>query len=79
MKWARFEEENGTSDLVREVFGTAIETLGDDFMDERLFIAYSRFEAKLKEYERARAIYKYALDRLPQIQGSNFAQSLHNF
>ncbi len=66
IKWARFEEENGTSDLVREVFGMAIETLGDNFMDERLFIAYARFEAKFKEYERARAIYKYALDRLPR-------------
>lgn len=66
IKWARFEEENGTSDLVREVFGMAIETLGDEFIDEKLFIAYARFEAKLKEYERARAIYKYALDRMPR-------------
>jgi crooked neck len=66
IKWARFEEEYGTSDLVREVFGTAVESLGDEFMDERLFIAYARFEAKLKEYERARAIYKYALDRMPR-------------
>lgn len=66
IKWARFEEENGTSDRVREVFGDAVEALGDDFVDERLFIAYARFEAKLKEYERARAIYKYALDRLPR-------------
>ena len=73
IKWARFEEENGTSDLVREVFGTAIETLGEDFMDEKLFIAYARYEAKLKEYERARAIYKYALDRLPRSK----AQVLH--
>ncbi|KAK4508324.1 hypothetical protein PRZ48_002062 [Zasmidium cellare] len=66
IKWAKFEEENGTSDLVREVFGMAIETLGEEFMDEKLFIAYARFEAKLKEYERARAIYKYALDRMPR-------------
>ena len=66
IKWARFEEEYGTSNLVREVFGMAIEALGDDFMDERLFIAYARYEGKLKEYERARAIYKYALDRLPR-------------
>jgi crooked neck len=66
IKWAKFEEEYGTSDLVREVFGTAVETLGDDYVDEKLFIAYARFEAKLKEYERARAIYKYALDRLPR-------------
>ncbi|KAL8826823.1 MAG: hypothetical protein Q9191_003560 [Dirinaria sp. TL-2023a] len=73
IKWARFEEENGTSDLVREVFGMAIETLGDDFMDEKLFVAYARYEAKLKEYERARAIYKYALDRLPRSK----AMTLH--
>ncbi|MCJ1312970.1 NineTeen Complex (NTC) component [Agyrium rufum] len=66
IKWARFEEENGTSDLVREVFGLAIETLGDAFMDEKLFIAYAKYEGKLKEYERARAIFKYALDRLPR-------------
>ncbi|EMD01239.1 hypothetical protein BAUCODRAFT_29691 [Baudoinia panamericana UAMH 10762] len=66
IKWAKFEEENGTSGLVREVFGMAIETLGDEFMDEKIFIAYARFEARLKEYERARAIYKYALDRMPR-------------
>ena len=66
IKWARFEEENGTSSLVRDVFGNAIEALGDDFMDEKLFIAYARYETKLKEYERTRAIYKYALDRLPR-------------
>ncbi|KAH7017820.1 hypothetical protein EDB80DRAFT_298319 [Ilyonectria destructans] len=66
IKWAKFEEEYGTSDLVREVFGTAVEALGDEFVDEKLFIAYARFEAKLKEYERSRAIYKYALDRLPR-------------
>ncbi|CAG8384746.1 unnamed protein product [Penicillium salamii] len=66
IKWARFEEEYGTSDLVREVYGAAIETLGEDFMDEKLFASYARFEAKLKEYERARAIFKYALDRLPR-------------
>jgi crooked neck len=74
IKWARFEEEYGTSDLVREVFGIAVETLGEDFMDEKLFIAYARYEAKLKEYERARAIFKYALDRLPRSK----AAILHN-
>ncbi|KAJ5562021.1 RNA-processing protein HAT helix [Penicillium sp. DV-2018c] len=73
IKWARFEEEYGTSDLVREVYGVAIETLGEDFMDEKLFVAYAKFEAKLKEYERARAIYKYALDRLPRSK----AMTLH--
>lgn len=66
IKWAKFEEEFGTSDMVREVFQTAIESLGDEFVDERLFVAYARYEAKLKDYDRARAIYKFGLDNLPR-------------
>lgn len=79
IKWARFEEENGTSDLVREVFGMAVETLGEDFMDEGIFTAYARFEAKLKEYERARAIYKYALDRLPRAKAMRLHKAYTTF
>lgn len=79
IKWARFEEEYGTSDLVREVFGTAVEALGEDFMDERLFIAYARFEAKLKEYERARAIYKYALDRMARSKSATLHKAYTTF
>ncbi|KAF1989394.1 putative cell cycle control protein [Aulographum hederae CBS 113979] len=79
IKWARFEAENGTSDLVREVFGHAIETLGDDFADERLFTEYARFESRLKEYERARVIYKYALDRLPRSKAANLHRAYVQF
>ncbi|KAK4131942.1 TPR-like protein [Trichocladium antarcticum] len=70
LKWSKFEEEHGTSDMVREVFQNAIQTiadtLGDDEVDERLFMAFARFEARQKEYERARAIYKFGLDNLPR-------------
>ncbi|KAI5862690.1 cell cycle control protein [Durotheca rogersii] len=79
IKWARFEEEYGTSDLVREVFGGAVEALGDEFVDERLFIAYARFETKLKELERARAIYKYALDRLPRSKSMGLHKAYTTF
>lgn len=79
IKWARFEEENGTSELVREVFGLAIETLGEDFMDEKLFISYARYETKLREYERARAIYKYALDRLPRSKSGTLHKAYTTF
>lgn len=79
IKWSRFEEEFGTSDLVREVFGYAVEALGDDFMDERLFIAYARYETKLKEYERARAIYKYALDRLARSKSVSLHKAYTTF
>ncbi|RYP47517.1 hypothetical protein DL768_006428 [Monosporascus sp. mg162] len=79
LKWAKFEEEYGTSDLVRHVFGAAVESLGDEFVDEKLFIAYARFETKLKEYERARAIYKYALDRLPRSKSMGLHKAYTTF
>ena len=79
LKWSRFEEENGTSDHVREVFGAAVETLGEDFMDETIFTEYARFEAKLKEYDRARAIYRYALDRLPRSKANKLHKSYTTF
>lgn len=79
IKWARFEEEYGTEDLVREVFTMAIDALGEEFMDEKVFIQYARFEAKLKEYERARVIYKYALDRLPRSKSMVLHQAYTTF
>ena len=79
IKWTKFESEHGTVSLTREVYGVAIETLGDDFMDEKLFISYARYEAKLKEYERARAIYKYALDRLPRSRSAALHKSYTTF
>ncbi|KAJ4361182.1 NineTeen Complex (NTC) component [Ascochyta clinopodiicola] len=79
IKWAKFEEENGTSDLVRDVYGTAVETLGDEFMDEKLFMAYAKFEARLKETERARAIYKFALDRMPRSKSINLHKAFTTF
>lgn len=79
IKWARFEEEYGTSDLVRDVFGQAVEALGEEFMDEKLFMAYARFEARLKEFERARAIYKYALDRMPRSKSMNLHKAYTQF
>jgi crooked neck len=48
-------------------------------MDEKLFMAYARYEAKLKEYERARAIYKYALDRLPRSKSVTLHKSYTTF
>ena len=37
-------------------------------MQEELFIKFAEFEEKCKEVERARAIFKYALDHIPRSQ-----------
>ncbi|KAI5294131.1 NineTeen Complex (NTC) component [Ascosphaera acerosa] len=79
IKWARFEEEYGTADAVREVYSAAIEALGDDFVDEKLFIGYAKFETRLKEVDRARAIYKFALDRLPRARAATLHKAYTTF
>lgn len=66
IKFARFEESHGFIHGARRVFERAVEFFGDDYIDERLFIAFARFEEGQKEHDRARVIYKYALDHLPK-------------
>ncbi|XP_065095414.1 protein crooked neck [Ochlerotatus camptorhynchus] len=66
IKYARFEEAHGFINGSRTVFERAIEFFGDDHSDERLFIAFARFEEGQKEHDRVRVIYKYALDHLPK-------------
>ena len=65
--------EFGTVDLVRKVFEDSMgEQTTEDF-SEKLVIEFARFETRLEEFERARAIYKHFLDRVPR----SMAQNLH--
>ncbi|RKP24063.1 hypothetical protein SYNPS1DRAFT_17693, partial [Syncephalis pseudoplumigaleata] len=66
LKWVKFEEDLSNIDHAREIFDQAFQFLGDDHMDQKLVIAFAKFETKQREYERARAIYKYALERMPK-------------
>jgi crooked neck len=62
VKWGKFEEERGRTDKAREVLQTALEFFGDDPEQiekaQAVFNAFARMETRLKEYERARVIYK---------------------
>ena len=62
VKWGKFEEERGRLDKAREVFQTALEFFGDDEEQiekaQAVFNAFAKMETRLKEFERARVIYK---------------------
>uniref|UniRef100_A0A8C1VGY6 Crooked neck-like protein 1 n=1 Tax=Cyprinus carpio TaxID=7962 RepID=A0A8C1VGY6_CYPCA len=68
IKYANFEEKHGYIALARKVFERAVEFYGEEHISENLYVAFSRFEEKQKEFERVRIIYKYALDRVPKQQ-----------
>ncbi|WWC92353.1 pre-mRNA-splicing factor CLF1 [Kwoniella dendrophila CBS 6074] len=81
--WAKFEEDRNQLDKSREVFQTALEFFGDEEDQvekaQQVFAAFARMETRLKEYERARVIYKFALARLPRSKSSNLYAAYTKF
>lgn len=74
IKWSKFEEGLQNIVTARKIYEECIETLGDAFIDQNFYISFAKFEIRQKEIERARAIYQYAIDKLPTGQKEN----LHN-
>lgn len=79
IKYARFEENHGFINGARQVFEKSVEFFGDEQLDEKLFIAFSRFEENQKEHDRAKIIYKYALEHISKDKASNLykAYTIH--
>lgn len=68
IKYARFEENHGFIHSARQIFERSVQFYGDDHLDEKLYIAFAKFEENQKEHDRARVIYKYALEHIPKDQ-----------
>ena len=66
MKAARFEEQINQRERARQFYERALAELGEKALTESFFLAFCRFEIKCKEFERARVLFKYALDRIPK-------------
>ena len=49
IKYARFEDKHGYIAHGRRVFERAVEFFGEEHVDERLFVAFARFEEMQKE------------------------------
>nr|XP_031862573.1 pre-mRNA-splicing factor CLF1 [Kwoniella shandongensis]KAA5529645.1 pre-mRNA-splicing factor CLF1 [Kwoniella shandongensis] len=67
----------------REVFQTALEFFGDEEEQvekaQAVFAAFARMETRLKEFERARVIYKFALARLPRSKSASLYSAYTKF
>ncbi len=66
IRFAKFEEGHGFVRSARSIYERAVEFFGEEFMDERRFLAFAKFVENQKEHDRARVIYKYALDTMPK-------------
>ncbi|KAN0109551.1 hypothetical protein V8E52_009194 [Russula decolorans] len=83
VKWGKFEEERAKVDKARDVFQTALEFFGDEEEQvdkaQAVFGSFAKMETRLKEYERARVIYKFALERLPRSKSVNLYAAYTKF
>ncbi|ORY92420.1 hypothetical protein BCR35DRAFT_348818 [Leucosporidium creatinivorum] len=83
VKWAKFEEERGNVDRAREIFTMGFEFYGQEEegidKSQSLYSSFAKMEVRHKEYERARVIYKFALDRLPRSRSTQLYASYTNF
>jgi crooked neck len=81
VKWAKFEEERSKLDKAREVFQTALEFFGDEEEQvekaQAVFNAFAKMETRLKEYERARVIYKVCITFISTPNLTSRCTSLH--
>uniref|UniRef100_A0A5B7ADN5 Putative crooked neck-like protein 1 n=1 Tax=Davidia involucrata TaxID=16924 RepID=A0A5B7ADN5_DAVIN len=66
IRYAKFEMKNGEIARARNSYERAVDLLADDDEAEQLFVAFAEFEERCKETERARCIYKFALDHIPK-------------
>lgn len=70
LKWAKMEKNAGETANARAVLENCHEFLKDKAEVFEYFDAFARFEEENREVERARAIYKYALDKVPKDQAT---------
>lgn len=48
-----------------------MQTLGEEYIDQNIYISFAKFETRFKQIDRARVIYKYAIDKLAEGQKEN--------
>lgn len=52
LRYAKFEQRHGAISNARQVYERAIEYFGEDNLDERILIAFAKFEEAQKEVSR---------------------------
>ena len=79
IKVARHEEKRKNRKAARIVYEKAIEELGLFSLNEEFYLAFTDFEIRCHEYERARVLFKHAVEKLPKQSAPRLYQSYVNF
>ena len=75
MKAANFEEHQKCHDKARLMYERALAELGKLSFQESFFISFTKFEIRLREYERAKILFEYGLETIqPKDSCKNLAE-----
>lgn len=66
-------------DLARSVYELCLKVQNESSLDQNFFISFATFETRQNEIQRASAIYKYAIDNLPEDKIANLKNTYLNF
>ena len=79
IKVANFEEKRKDRRAARRVFEKAVEELGSFCLNEEFFLAFTDFEIRCHEYDRARVLFKHGVEKLQKHEAPRLYQSYVNF
>lgn len=79
IKVAKFEEKHRNRLRARQVYQKAIEELGPHAYEEELFLEFTDFEIKAHEYENARMLFNFALEKIPKAKAPKLYHNYINF
>ncbi len=79
LKWCKYEQKLGETANARAVLENCHEFLGAEAEVAEYFVAFAKFEEENREVERARAIYKFALDKVPKQQAAEIYKAYTAF
>jgi len=75
LRVAKFEEKFSNYESCRRIYESALADLGSKALVEDFFIAFIKFEIRMKEFERARILFVFGLDHI----GSDKTKKLYKF
>ncbi|KAJ5079901.1 crooked neck-like protein [Anaeramoeba ignava] len=79
LRYAKWEKKYGNPDSARKIYERTALELGEDILDESYYCAFAKFEEEQKEFDRARAIYKYGLDHISKKQAVQLYKEFISF
>lgn len=66
LRYAKWEQKNADVSRARQVYERAVDEIGEESHEAKFFLSFANMEVQAKEHDRARTIFRFALDHIPK-------------